>query len=144
MSDEPKTLAEKPPIYDEVIAHFKITDQDVIRLGICFAYWPNIYKPNGAPVSDHVMVHEKVHLEQQARMGATEWWKAYISNPDFRLYNEVPAYQAQYGYIKRTRKHEALKWLDKFANDLAGPMYGNVVSYSRAKNLILGSEKVML
>lgn len=136
MSD-PTVLYSTPPNYEEVKKAFGLSDATVMR-GIVFAYFPHIYKPNGKPLTDHVYVHEKVHLKQQERYGVEDWWYDYLLHDGFRLEQEIEAYHAQYVFMERQFKNrERLSTeLHRIASNLSGPMYGNLVSLPEAKLII--------
>lgn len=132
-----------PPNYAQVKEHFGLSESDVMK-GIVFAYYPNIYKPNGKPVTDHVVVHEKVHLKQQYNYsgGAQAWWKRYMEDKEFCLSQEVEACQAQLLFIYQTkRKGDVNYFLRQFAETISGPIYGHMTTYEDAVRLISAGPK---
>jgi len=100
-----------------------------------YAYGDAIYSPSGSKTLPlHLVVHEQTHLAQQRRAGGVEaWWRLYLSDGGFRLEQEVEAYRAQLGAMNR---QERRRLRCKLARDLAGPMYGHVVAYERALELL--------
>lgn len=102
-----------------------------------FAYSPFIYSPLTTNLPTHLLKHEQVHLNQQ-NTNPEEWWNRYLTDKDFRLSQEVEAYQTQYRYLKRNIKNlQKLDYeLDFLVSDLSSPMYGSIISPAVARNLI--------
>lgn len=102
------------------------------------AYGNTAYSKN--PLADDVKAHELVHLRQQNfnEIDADIWWDKYINDEQFRLEQEVEAYQIQYKYLQARIKdrNELFRRLDKMARDLSGTMYGSLISYNVAIQLI--------
>lgn len=123
---------EKPPIYDDCLRVFG----DVVN-GAIFCYGETLYNPHNFQITKHLEVHEETHSKQQFAMGVEIWWEKYLKDKKFRLSQEIPAYQNQFKYIFDTKnRFKAEQWLDKLATDLSGPLYGNLVSYDEAVELI--------
>ena len=125
-------LNSKPPVYDRVAAVLDFDPSTVV-----FAYAPDIYFPSGKILSSDVIAHENVHITQQGS-GPEAWWNRYISDVDFRLNQEIEAYQAQYRHIcsvikDRNARNRSLHVL---AGYLSSAMYGNKVTHSEALKLI--------
>lgn len=86
-----------------------------------------------------IEIHENVHRLQQEKAGDVEmWWDLYMDNPDFRLKEEIQAYQAQARYIKEFAPdlNKNFKMLQSLARELSGPTYGNLLSFSEAYRII--------
>lgn len=128
-----KIVYKKPPVWDEVVKKFDIEGQLVI-----FAYGDKIYNPFDAIIPDDLMVHEETHMRQQEKFGnVKEWWKKYLDDSKFRLYQELEAYQNQYKYAKKNYSRQMTKaLLKKISKDLSSSVYGNIISFAEAKNLI--------
>lgn len=126
-----KVVAGKPPNYAEIAAKWRLPE------GVVFTYGDTVYTKDGY-CSDHVLVHEAVHVRQQAKYGGPGyWWIDYLDDPGFRLKQEIEAYQAQWVYIEKTRgRSEKRGLLSQLSADLAGPMYGNLLTRKQAKELI--------
>ena len=73
---------------------------------VVYTYGDTVYIPNGEALSDDLEVHEAVHIKQQAEMGAEEWWKKFLEDPEFRLSQELEAYQAQWEYIEENKNRK--------------------------------------
>ena len=122
-----------PPIYDRCVEKFGVSFDD----GIIFAYGDTIYSKNVPP--EDLCVHEAVHLKQQEDFGGPEkWWDKYLEDDKFRLAQEVEAYRAQYAYLKKIIKDRNIlfKAMDGIARDLSSSIYGKIVSYWDAIELL--------
>lgn len=137
-----KILNEKPPIYDAVVAAgLRFNPATVL-----FAYDDAIYNPSGQEVPEDIIAHEAVHLQQQAECGGAEaWWQRYLSDPYFRIQQEVEAYATQYAficnYIVRDRNRQ-VHVLISLSRALSGPLYGSMISRSEAEKMIRGQLQV--
>lgn len=104
-----------------------------------FAYGYILYNPGKMRLSPDMWEHEEVHERQQKEFGGSkEWWDKYIVDKEFRLSQEIEAYQAQYKMMKQMIKDETirLKLLETLAKLLSSPMYGRIISYEDAYYLI--------
>lgn len=125
--------AERPPNYDEIVAVLPAVKG---RANAVFTYAPYIYWMGDGVLTPDLMKHEEKHLEQQKKNGPAAWWKEYLADPEFRLIQEVEAYQAQYKAARRLNRAQRRILLNKISSDLASPMYGRILSKSDAKRLI--------
>lgn len=114
-----------PPNYKAINKKFKVRGRFVL-----FAYGNIIYNPMGALVPPELHAHEKVHSEQQ---GDTPniWWEHYIDNDIFRLQQEIPAHAAELYAMGRSEKA-----LDLIAWKLSSPLYGELISFKGARELL--------
>jgi hypothetical protein len=129
-----KVLKQNPPNFAEIDRKFLIKGKP-----IAFTYGDTVYVPSGHDLVDHVEVHEQIHIEQQSRIPAKEWWEKYIEDPRFRFDQELKAYQAQYQYIlEHSARPQRRMLLKKIAHDLSGAMYGYMVDFETAKSMIKG------
>jgi len=129
-----------PPNYDRIINRFPSVKG---RKGIIFTYGDTVYIPRGkGMIPDHLKVHEKTHIKQQIN-GPEFWWNKYLENDEFRLSQEVEAYQNQYNYY--CQKDKSLKsqrlFLRRIAMDLSSAIYGNMIEFEQAKKLIKKGNK---
>ena len=127
-----KVIYEYPPVYDDIIRAGLKPGKDTV-----FAYGDAIYNPNNVPITPDLEVHEAVHMRQQAN-DVADWWIKYLTDLQFRLEQEIEAYQAQYLFIckvvkDRNRQH---KILSKIAEFLSGPLYGGIITHSDAMEII--------
>lgn len=124
-----------PPNIDAIKAVFPIRGR-----GVIFAYGSTIYNPEGRPVPPHLLAHEAVHGKRQGD-DIDGWWEQYLTDPTFRLTEEVAAHVAEYRHIigigNRAEKRKALA---SIAARLAGPLYGRIITLNEAKALLRQSE----
>lgn len=111
------------PYLKEFKAQFAIQED-----AVAFPYKGKIYSNQG--LSAELVEHEKVHFKQQDEMGADEWVKEYLANPNFRVKMEVEAYRHQLSLHKDKNMKEAIRI--QIAKVLSSPMYGNVLTYKEA------------
>ncbi len=78
---------EYPPNYYQIIDRFP----KVAAMTVIFAYDGAVYNPKGVFIPRHLEVHEMMHLvRQEQHDGGTEaWWKQYLADDDFRLFEEI-------------------------------------------------------
>ncbi len=127
-----KTSTEIPEIYETLNDLFGVK----WSAGIAIAYGDTIYSKN--PVIDDVAAHEAIHIEQQKKIGKDIWWSKYCADKQFRLEQEIEAYQAQVKWIKdniKDRNHRFAR-ITKLQLDLSGPMYGNMVTLAVASRIL--------
>jgi len=132
--DTVKISKEKPPIWNEVTAAFKINPTAY------FTYGDTIYNPSELPLFPEIIEHEKVHMKQQKHndTDAALWWGRYLREPKFRIDQEARAYARQYEIICGAIKdrNERNLHLLSLAGSLSGPLYNNAVSMVEATALI--------
>lgn len=128
----PRILRERPPVYDLIVDKLGEPPPTVV-----YAYRDTIYAPGlhwKHELPPDLVVHECVHLEQQASIGADEWWVRYVDDPMFRLQQEVEAYRAQIAsHSDRPSRRECKR---RVARDLASGLYGRLVSGDEALRLL--------
>ena len=128
-----KISFDKPPIYDEANELFHL---NTLKLTPVFTYGDTIYNPSRLDIKPDLAVHEEKHAEQQKHNAtvAKLWWKRYLADPAFREEQEAEAYSAQYQYLCTLTKdrNKRFQYLHALAVQLAGEMYGNVITYSKA------------
>ncbi len=107
-------------------------------MDVCITYGSKIYIPRGGGLADHVIPHEEVHERQQAAFpgGIEAWWQKYLESAEFRFQEELEAYRVQVKVLAGYSRQERRSIIKKLARDLAGPMYGNMVSTEEALKLI--------
>lgn len=123
---------EYPPNINDITAKFPLT------LDVVFTYGDTIYSPVSVDLPKHLIVHEETHGKQQAEMGVEAWWKRYIEDDKFRLYQEIQAYQNQFKQFCKDKKNIQRQYLflEMIANDLSSKLYGSLVTKEEAKQLI--------
>lgn len=128
-------------IYSRPPAH--VWDRATTLLGATettiFTYAPDIYVPSGEFLSAPLYSHELVHLEQQGT-SPDVWWERYFVDVEFRVEQEIPAYRKQYQkfcFAQKDRNARA-RFAAAIASDMAGPLYGKVMDFTKAYKLISG------
>jgi hypothetical protein len=128
---EIKVIHGYPPNYQQIQLNFPVTDNQV------YAYYPNIYIPNGKDPEPSLLLHENIHCERQNKIGVDKWWYQYITDKSFRLEEELKAFGAQYAFIKTVYPSQMIKdMLHEFAVNLSSPLYGNIIDKNKAECLI--------
>ena len=122
-----QVVADFPPNIKEIAEKFDVTPTAV------YTYGDTIYAPGKGDLDLPLLEHETIHTQQQGDDPAG-WWRRYLDDADFRLGQELEAYQKQYQVAKLVYKdrNKLSKFLHSVAIDLSGPMYGNVISYKAA------------
>lgn len=125
-----KIVKEFPPNFEKIKKAFNV------EKNVAFCYGNKIYNPYEAKISDHVIIHESVHSEQQ-KDDPEGWWNKYIENPTFRITQEIEAYGAQLKFIRvRYGLDKAMQALHAFANAISSDVYGKVLDYSAGREAI--------
>lgn len=119
----------KPPNYEAIVAAIGRPPETAV-----YAWGGTIYVPY-EPLPHELYAHELVHFRQQEELGGPEaWWERYLADPAFRLEQEIEAYRAQIAsHPNRAARRACLR---DVAADLAGPMYGRILSKDRALQLL--------
>lgn len=103
---------------------------------IFFCYGRVIYNPSGADIPLQIIAHEAVHSLQQ-KASILDWWDDYLYEPQFRYEQELEAHQAEYQFFRMlNNRHFSRQYLTGIAERLAGPLYGNMTTRTKAKRLI--------
>ena len=124
-----KFSSEKPSIFEKCRERFGVNWDSVI-----ITYGDTIYSKN--PPVDNIIVHEKVHIKQQAEIGADAWWDRYFEDKDFRLLQELEAHKAQLKFIRENYpRPERRRWEKHIYSSFAGN-YGGIITKELAKELL--------
>ena len=98
-----------------------------------FVYKDTIYG-NSKELPPDILVHEEYHNNRQKKYGPEKWIKKYLNDDKFRLSEEISAYRVQIKSIKiKEFQEECLK---ECASNLSGPLYGEIINYKKAFNLL--------
>ncbi len=127
-------VIEFPPLYEEIAAKFRIHE----RRDVIFSFGSVLYNPYAVYIPDELIAHETIHGGRQGKgEDILDWWQRYIDDPEFRLVEETLAHRAEYQWllenVNRRHRRRALK---QVAAKLASPLYGPMVSVSKAKKLL--------
>lgn len=114
------------PLIKEYKKFFAIDKYTVFALG------ENIY--TDFQLTPDLLVHENVHLRQQAEVGVKEWVYDFIYNPAKRLEYELEAYKEQLKSIKDRNLRNKVRM--QSAKQLSSALYGNIISFSDAFELM--------
>lgn len=122
-----------PPNIEKIRKVFNLKGQKVI-----FAYGNVIYNPSGATLTRDLIIHETTHSLQQGKK-IEAWWDRYLSDTEFRIMQELEAYTYQYKSFCEDHKDGNLrsKFLHRIVSDVSGPLYGNMINYKDAQEVIL-------
>lgn len=126
----------RPPNFDEIVKALPHAADP----GVMFAYGDKVYFPGGkGPLTRELDAHERVHLDRQDKIGVTEWWRDYLTSPEFRYVEELLAHRAEYQtYCKRhINPVKRSQFLRQVARRLASPLYAAGVPLDRVEQDIL-------
>lgn len=132
-----KIINSYPPNIDAIDARFNIKGKPII-----FTYGDIIYNPLGVVISQALQSHEKVHSVRQTTdlKSIIKWWEQYLVDDEFRLNEELLAHKAEYKQFcseNKDRNKQSL-YLNTIATRLASPMYGNMLTSTKARKIITG------
>lgn len=123
-----------PPNYGEIISRIPAVRKNPY---IVFTYGGTIYNPSGTPLDEAFLAHENTHVEEQRVVGAEAWWERYLDQPEYRLEQELLAYQVQYKYaVQNYSRADRRRLLAHISKDLSGAMYGKLITRQEASDLI--------
>ena len=114
------------PLLEQYRAKFPIDKNTIFALG------DTIYTNQNLP--NHLIAHEKKHLEQQEERGLKEWIYDYLEDPGFRLSQEVAAYKVQLETI--TDRNARSNQRELCIKDLCSDLYGHILTREQAEKLI--------
>jgi hypothetical protein len=134
-------VAELPPNIAEIEKVFPGVGKRARWHGIYFCYGNTIYNPRGLPIDVQLLAHEATHCAQQIAVGADEWWRKYLADPQFRFDQELEAHRVEFEayrhYVNDSRPFRR-RYLAAISERLSGPLYGRMVTKAEAKQAILG------
>src|SRR3990167_9548122 len=85
-----------------------------------FAFGAVLYNPSGQELPPDILIHEEAHEKQMRGWRPESWWTKYLMDSAFRLSVEIPAYAAQYRFVKeRIDARGAKLCLSDLAQNLA-------------------------
>lgn len=141
-----KIIKAYPPNYVQIRTAFP---QVVGRQGILYAWGDRIYNPSGVNLPWWLKEHEEVHGSRQSHVfhpqntalgtewendAIRTWWDKYITDPNFRLWEEILAHRAEWEvysslYVNRAQQKT---YLASMAERLSGPLYNNMIGLAEA------------
>lgn len=113
---------ERPPNFDRIVEVFPFA----IKPGVIFAYGPDIYNPSGVEIPPALVSHELVHQTRQlAQRGPEVWWERYLSENEFRYFEELLAHAEEYRAQVKAFMDRNLRamLLTSTARRLVAPLY---------------------
>ena len=128
-------VTQYPPNYEEITNNFPTI---IGKKGVIFTYGEAIFNPDGLPIDHDLQIHEATHSIQQDTIGPKAWWDKYFTDPQFRLSQELEAYQNQYrSFCDRIKdRNKRALYLFRLATDLGSAQYGNIISPTEAQKRI--------
>jgi len=127
-----KIVNDYPPNYRDITAAIPSADSSKP----IYCYGETIYNPHGRTITADLEKHESVHARQQAGNPDT-WWYRYLSDPGFRLAQELEAYGEQFAFVRPLIHGQLRQWaLDSMAKALSSDAYGNLLSHAEAASKI--------
>jgi hypothetical protein len=131
-----KIVAARPPNFDAIAAVFP----EARQRGVIFTFGDTLYNPAGGYVSAWLKAHEGVHYSRQTNHppAIEQWWKRYLEDPEFRLAEEIPAHRAEWKAFASVHKdrNQRAAMLQSIARRLASPLYGELITFTKAKKEI--------
>lgn len=140
---EQKIIKDYPPLFSAIADALP----GARSKGVIFSWGDEIYNPSGAEIPPQLLAHEAVHGIRQKAEGVEEWWRRYMTEPSFRLAEELPAHVAEYIAIMQmcsVNRKQRRAYLAQMSKRLAGPLYGRLMTVNRARKLILDSTRFYL
>lgn len=130
--DDVKFSHSKPIFYEQLHEIFGVEWDN----GLIVSAYPYIYCKTDIPAEK--IIHEYVHLNEQAKIGTDIWWQKYLSDSSFRLEEEVKAYRKEVQFIRKNIKDRniAFKFVHQMSIDLSSSQYGKLVTQQEAWKLI--------
>lgn len=125
---------EYPPNYEIVKKAFNLGDHE----NVVFTYGDTLYVPQGkkTKIDKPLMAHEETHARQQSQMTPQWWWDEFLSNPKFRLEQELEAYREQYKAMQNLPAQKRAGYLTHIATDLSSEIYGKLLTFEQAVAVI--------
>lgn len=136
-----KIIKGRPPIFEEIVAALP----GAAEPGVLFCWGDTIFTMGSLTIEPELVVHEAVHCERQGS-DLVGWWRRYLEDTQFRLDEETPAHVAEFKKLCELRRPH---WVSQRAmrrtfaahigSKLAAPLYGNLISPTKAKELLLAA-----
>lgn len=126
----------RPPNFADIDAIFNVRTKH----GVLFCYGSNLFNPSGVEVPTWIMAHEIAHSERQGDTidAIRAWWGRYLTEPKFRLDEEIIAHQAEWKAYLETRPNRQQRrgYLVQISKRLSSDLYGKMITKERAKEII--------
>jgi hypothetical protein len=121
------------PVWDRILAAGLNPDPNRVVI----TYGSRLFAPMVRYIPEDLLRHEETHSAQQGA-NPDGWWDRYLTDPFFRIQQEAEAYGAQYKFVceKVKDRNRRYQFLMAISIQLAGPMYGSVITRSAAEKMI--------
>lgn len=130
-----KIIHARPPNFDAIAAAMPMAHKP----GVIFCFGDTVFNPAGKPISPWIMAHERVHSAQQGA-DPLPWWDRYIADVEFRFAQELEAHRAEWRSwlsLGTRNRNQRRGYMVVVGSRLAGPLYGRMVRFAKARELIL-------
>lgn len=123
-----------PPNYEIIKKAFNLGEHE----NVVFTYGDTLHVPQGekTKIDKPLMAHEETHALQQSKMTPQWWWDEFMSNPQFRLEQELEAYREQYKAMQNLPAQKRANYLTHIATDLSSEIYGKLLTFEQAVAVI--------
>ena len=106
-----------------------------------FCYGDIIYNPSKKELNKDIIHHEEIHSKQQGT-DPNNWYHNYLTNPNFRLEQELQAYASQLNFAKNLGvKGKLLKWKQEQMAEALSADYKLKISFREAESKIRNKAK---
>ena len=129
-----------PPNFDKIVSVIPAACGRMVM----FCYGTKIFNPGGEPIASWLIAHEEVHCLQQGD-DVEGWWDRYLSDVQFRFRQELVAHRQEWrswlsaGVRNRAQRRAMMAHI---ASRLSGPLYGRIVGFSSAREMILAENPI--
>lgn len=130
-----KVVISPPPNMSAILQVFP----QAAERGVIFSYGDTIFNPSGVRISPELMAHECVHGLRQEVAGVERWWDQYLTNPLFRLDEEIYSHHEEHRASVKRHGYRA-RDLQRIAERLSSPLYGSLLTIAQAKHAIFTGE----
>lgn len=131
MALQQRVLKGFPPNFRDIVNQFP----QARARGVIFSYGETVYVNGDTTLPLELRAHEAKHGERQLAIGVAEWWEKYLSDPQFRLEEELIAHKAEVAaHCGGNRAKRGL--IKACAKRLSGPLYGSMMSEATALQLL--------
>ena len=123
-----------PPVYERLNLRFGADWEK----GVIIAYNGKIHQKSKV-VQPQKVIHEKVHLDEQKRIGNDAWWELYLTDDAFRLEQETMAYKTEANFIKKhiKQREHRFQMIRELAHAFSSSLYGGIITPEQALKLLM-------
>lgn len=126
-----KKKNEFPPNYQFITDYLPLTGHKPV-----FCFGDTIFNPHNIDIPEDLEWHEMVHSQQQGTKPDV-WWIRYCTDVEFRLEQEVMAFNSQWRFVHKNIGYKAATaCLEESASILCSSLYSLSLNYYQAYTLI--------